>query len=553
MKSVNALRSVRFLSGATIVALVVVVGGLAFAIALDIDEADHDRYAGALRHALELDARLGEEVAKARLGVVAHYDELVRVGDEIAANDAELSHVPHHLTGDRRALLERDIEQYRSVLEEKRALVERFKTDHAVLRNSLRALPHNAERVLAHLPAERADIRDSVEALLRDSLRLVLAPLEHARAQAVRCGLERLGRPFECGVEVIDRSSLGAHLNAEIDATRRHAETVLENGISVRNLVEELMAVPVAHHLRGAWDTYTELHHRCSTESKVRWMVALAAAIALLLSASAQIIVRLQAAARALHETKSMLEVALEELTHDRDREVELANLKSRFVSMTSHEFRTPLSVILSSAELMEAYGQRWDEAKRHTHLGRIQSAARGMSRMLDDVLLIGRAEAGMLEANPRRVRPSELAESVLTEVRAVVGPERRLEYEDYSGHAELWLDDNLLRHVLTNLLSNAFKYSSADSTVSFVVATDAEGVRFEVTDEGIGIPEDELERLFEAFHRCSNASAIPGTGLGLAVVKKSVDVHHGTIEVESSEGHGTRFAVHVPELEQAA
>ena len=553
MKTVNRLPAVRALSAATLVACVVFAVGLGVAVVRDVDESEHDRYAGALRRALELDARLGEEVAKARLGVVAHYDELVRIGDEIAANDAELSHVPAHITGDRHALLERDVDEYRNALDDKLSLVERFKTDHAVLRNSLRVLPHNVERLVERLPPERADLRSTLEDVLRDSLRLVLGPLEAARAQAVRCRLERLGRPFECGVEPLERASLGDALNAQLDATRRHAETVLDTSLTVRRVVEDLMAAPVTRHLDDAWDTYTELHHRVSQESRVRWMVAIGAAIALLIFASAQIIVRLQSAARVLERTKSMLELALVELERDRDREVELANLKSRFVSMTSHEFRTPLSVILSSAELLEAYGDGWDGSRRRTHLDRIQTSAKGMSRMLDDVLLIGRAEAGMLEAKPRRIRPSELAASVLEEVRAVVGPERRLDYDDQAEHAELWLDDKLLRHVLTNLLSNAFKYSPADSIVSFVVQTDEQGVCFEIADEGIGIPEDEVEQLFEAFHRCSNASAIPGTGLGLAVVKKSVEVHRGTIEVESAEGRGTRFAVRVPELEQAA
>ena len=248
-----------------------------------------------------------------------------------------------------------------------------------------------------------------------------------------------------------------------------------------------------------------------------------------------------------------MLESALETLAHERDREVELANLKSRFVSMTSHEFRTPLSVILSSAELLEAYGPRWDESKKQTHLERIQEASKKMSQMLDGVLLIGRAESGMLQANPRRLRPKELAATVVEEVCLAAGKDRRLEYRERGGSEAMWLDENLLRHVLTNLLTNAFKYSPVGSTVSFVVQQEPDGVVFEVADEGIGIPEGELDHLFEAFHRCSNASAIPGTGLGLAVVKKSVDVHQGTIEVESRVGSGTRFAVRLPELEEAA
>lgn len=551
MKGERAL--LRGLAVGTGLALAAVVATTTLAVIRDTDPAEHERYAAALRHALELDARLGEEVAKARLGIVTHYDELVRVWDQIRGNERELSAIPTSIRGDRRELLERDLEAYREALAQRRTLMEAFKTEHAVLRNSLRALPRNTERWLERDAGANPQLEAAIEALLRDALLLVLAPNDEARGDAVRCGLERLGMPSGCGVEALDRSQLTPEMRERLLSVRTHARTLLARSRSVASIVDRLMEVPVARHGRRTRDTYAELHQRASDEAQGRWATALAAAILLLLLASALIIARLQASARALQETGARLETALDELRVERDREVELANLKSRFVSMTSHEFRTPLSVILSSAELLEAYGERWEPQKRQTHLGRIEDAAHGMSHMLDRVLLIGRAESGMLEANPRPIRPAELAAAVAAEVSSVVGPERALAYEAEGGDEEMMLDESLLRHVLSNLLSNAFKYSPVTSTVRFAVAVEAGAVCFEVSDEGIGIPEGELEQLFEAFHRCSNASAIPGTGLGLAVVKKSLDVHRGTIEVESRVGRGTRFAVRVPELEEAA
>lgn len=543
----------RGLAVATGVALVAVIITTTLAIRYDIDDAEHERYSTALRQALELDARLGEEVAKARLGIVTHYDELVRVWDQLRHNQRALFRIPRSIQGDRRALLERDLEAYREALEQRNGLMEAFKSDHAVLRNSLRALPRNIERWLERSDGAHPALDSALEALLRDALLLVLAPSDEQRANELRCGLELLGLPSGCGVTELDRSALSSEQRQQLRTIRSHAHTILGRARSVASVVDHLMAVPVASRGRSAGDTYAMLHQRAVDDARGRWALALVAAILLLLLASGLIIARLQASAQALQETGSRLEVALDELRVERDREVELANLKSRFVSMTSHEFRTPLSVILSSAELLEAYGERWERDKELTHLGRIQDAARGMSHMLDRVLLIGRAESGMLEANPRLVRPTELAAKVAEEIRSTVGAERELVYEAEGGDEEMLLDESLLRHVLSNLLSNAFKYSPVTSTVRFSVTEQEDGVLFEISDEGIGIPEEELEQLFEAFHRCSNASAIPGTGLGLAVVKRSLDVHQGTIEVDSRVGRGTRFAVRVPELKEAA
>lgn len=529
---------------------------LSWALVARIDETEHERYARTTRRLQQLDARLNEEVAKCRLGIIAHYDGLVRVADEIRTANHQLDDIPHFVDPSSQRLLGERLTAYRESLENEQALTEQFKTEYAVLRNSLRALPHNAERVLSRLThADDGAIRSTVESLLRDTLLVVVGDSSTARVENIRCNLVRLGveQTSPCPAEALDVGHLDAELTSDLQSVAQHVEIVLTRNAVTTGLIDDMMLEPVSSRAQQVRDTYAEIYSGAAERARLRWLLVLIAGIVVMVLGAAFIIARLQSAARALRDTKAKLVVAMEELRIERDREVELAGLKSRFVSMTSHEFRTPLSVILSSTELLEAYGQTWDDAKRATHLGRVRDAATGMSHMLDGVLLIGRAEAGMLELNARPVLPSKLAATVIEEVRAGVGAERPLQYSEEGVGEEMLLDDNLLRHVLSNLLSNAFKYSPVDSTVRFSVRQDSDSVVFEVADDGIGIPHDEQQDLFEAFHRCSNAIEIPGTGLGLAVVKKSVEVHHGSIEVEAEVGKGSCFSVRVPDLKEVA
>ncbi|MEC7519445.1 MAG: DAHL domain-containing protein [Myxococcota bacterium] len=524
-------RSSRTLGLAALLTAVALLAALASARAAEVDLDAHEAYARALRRTQELDARMDEEVARSRLRLVTHYDDLVRVWDETSENRAALERPPPHLDAELRARLMTAVTRYGETLDEKRALVERFKSDQAVLRNAMRALPRNvARRSEALRQAGDPGAAEELDALLRAVLLAVVAPSD-AHVHAARGALARTP-PSEALVAP-------------------HARLVLERTERLEQTVGRVMTLPVSQRAEAVREVYGVAHAAATDRAEARWLLVYAFGLGLLALGAGYIIVRMSEAAAALRDTKAKLEVALTEIELERDREAELARLKSRFVSMTSHEFRTPLSVILSSAELFEAYGERWDRAKRATHLDRIQGSAKAMSRMLDDVLLIGRAESGMLELKARPLSLPALIDSVVEEVRAVVGPERALEITRRGTEAErVWLDDKLLRHVLTNLLSNAFKYSPDESAVDLLVETDAEGVRLEVRDRGIGIPEADRAHLFEAFHRGSNASRIPGTGLGLAVVQRSVEVHRGTLEVESEEGRGTTFRVRVPFVE---
>ena len=212
---------------------------------------------------------------------------------------------------------------------------------------------------------------------------------------------------------------------------------------------------------------------------------------------------------------------------------------------MTSHEFRTPLATILSSAELLKYYGERLPKVETLGILKTIEEGVQRMTLMLDRVLLLGKADAHMLEFQPAEIDLMALCKALLDEARsqhASSGCEWTVECVDLPPKGQF--DAKLLRHIFGNLLSNAAKYSPRGSTVLFRISGLGGRVVFEVADQGIGIPTEEIPYLFQSFHRASNVGDIQGTGLGLAIVKNSVDLHGGTIEVSSTAGLGTRFTV---------
>jgi PAS domain S-box-containing protein len=232
------------------------------------------------------------------------------------------------------------------------------------------------------------------------------------------------------------------------------------------------------------------------------------------------------------------------------ERQKELNDLRSRFVAMTSHEFRTPLAAILSSAELLKHYGDRLPADEKLEVLSAIEDGVQRMTGLLDRVLLLGKADARMLEFRPQRQDLLPLCRQLVDEAGPLLaasacGLEVRL--PDGPGPLQARVDDKLLRHIFGNLLANAIKYSPGGGQVRFVLQADAQRLLFEVSDQGIGIPTEEIPHLFESFHRASNVGHIPGTGLGLAIVKNAVQLHGGGIEVHSSAGEGACFRVWIP------
>jgi PAS domain S-box-containing protein len=233
------------------------------------------------------------------------------------------------------------------------------------------------------------------------------------------------------------------------------------------------------------------------------------------------------------------------------EKQRELNELKSRFVSMTSHEFRTPLATILSSAELMKYYGDRLPDSERGDLLHNIEKAVGRMTGMLNDVLLLGRADAGRLDFKPAALDVVAYCRTLVDEaVRAETAEGRRGDRVRLAmPEAPLWaaLDEKLMRHVLGNLLANAHKYAPEATPIEFRLEAGEHELRFSVRDQGIGIPPEDLPHLFESFHRARNVGNIQGTGLGLAIVKKAIDRHGGRVEVQSALGVGTTFTISIP------
>jgi PAS domain S-box-containing protein len=231
------------------------------------------------------------------------------------------------------------------------------------------------------------------------------------------------------------------------------------------------------------------------------------------------------------------------------EKERELSDLKSSFVSTVSHEFRTPLSTILSSADMLEFYAGNCSAEKQLEHVQRIQMAALNMKEMLNDVLLLERADARKDPVEPAPINLQSFCEALIDEMRLNDQDQHPLLFERQTPQLDLQacMDGKLLRQIFTNLLCNALKYSPTGSTVHFRLSCDEKFAYFEIQDEGIGIPAADQSRLFEAFHRGTNVGMISGNGLGLAIVKQSIEMHQGQIEIRSQENEGTIVRVTLP------
>jgi PAS domain S-box-containing protein len=239
---------------------------------------------------------------------------------------------------------------------------------------------------------------------------------------------------------------------------------------------------------------------------------------------------------------------AEEEVRRALTRERELSELKARFVSLASHEFRTPLATILSSIELIEDFGATLPEGERRELIRIIKGAIGRMAGMLDQVMLIGRAEADRLEFRPEALDPAVMAAAIARETEQALGQPGRIRLEVRGLAGARLLDPELLAHVLGNLLGNALKYSAAPAEVLFELESAPASISFLVTDRGIGIPPEDHPRIFESFHRARNAGNVEGTGLGLSIVKHCVELHGGTVDFESAPGRGSTFIVCLPD-----
>ena len=235
------------------------------------------------------------------------------------------------------------------------------------------------------------------------------------------------------------------------------------------------------------------------------------------------------------------------ELLKSLAREKELGQLKSNFVSMVSHEFRTPLGVIMSSAEILDNYFDQLDPTDRREQLQSIQKNTRRMANLMEEVLLLGMVEAGKMDFKPAPADLPAFCRHIIDELHSATDRKCLIQFQPGALPDEAMADKRLLRHIFSNLLSNAIKYSPEKSPVDFEIECEGAMAVCRIRDRGVGIPEQDLEWLFNAFHRGQNVSHVPGTGLGLTIVKRCVELHGGKIVIASAVGKGTTVTVTLP------
>ncbi|MCC2547793.1 PAS domain-containing sensor histidine kinase [Hymenobacter sp. BT175] len=254
----------------------------------------------------------------------------------------------------------------------------------------------------------------------------------------------------------------------------------------------------------------------------------------------------------ALLSTLEQLEQRKDELAKALAAEQELGELKSRFVSMASHEFRTPLTAVLTSASLIEKYPATEQQDKRLRHLDRIRQSVNHLNDILEEFLSVGRIEEGKVEARPARLSLPDLVQDTIADVQGLLKPGQTIAPE-VSCPRDLWLDSSLLRKILVNLLSNAIKYSGENSVVTVQAACADGQLRLRVQDQGVGISQEDQERLFERFFRARNVTNVPGTGLGLYIIAKYLELMHGTIDLQSTLDVGTTVTLTIPYEDHSA
>ncbi|QSE96318.1 PAS domain-containing sensor histidine kinase [Fulvivirga lutea] len=236
---------------------------------------------------------------------------------------------------------------------------------------------------------------------------------------------------------------------------------------------------------------------------------------------------------------------AQEEVIKALEKERELNELKSRFVSMASHEFRTPLSTILSSASLIGKYEKTDQQENRSKHIEKIKSAISNLNNILNDFLSLAKLEEGKIDIDQNQLSVICTVKEVIEEMEALKKPDQKINLEIIGEEKNIVSDEKIVKNIVINLTSNAIKYSS--SNIDIITEFKPQSVQLTIKDYGIGIPANEQSHLFDRFFRAKNAINIQGTGLGLNIVKKYVEMLNGTITFESKENEGTTFTVTLP------
>lgn len=248
-----------------------------------------------------------------------------------------------------------------------------------------------------------------------------------------------------------------------------------------------------------------------------------------------------------LNDTIEELTQAKEDVSESLEKEKELSKLKSRLLSMASHEFRTPLSTIQLSTSLLQRYTEETDNSKISAHLLKIKSAVNNLTSILDDFLHLEKTESGRITVSPQTFELEYFLHEIVSELRLLTKKKQKINCIHTTEKTEVFLDKNLLKNCIINLLSNAIKYSGEETTIELIIAIEKDMIRISVKDNGIGIPEGEQQHLFEAFFRANNTGNIPGTGLGLNIVSRYVALMQGKIYCKSTPDTGTEFTIELP------
>ena len=260
---------------------------------------------------------------------------------------------------------------------------------------------------------------------------------------------------------------------------------------------------------------------------------------------------KVESRTKELQETLAALEASKDELTKALSKEKELSDLKSRFVSMASHEFRTPLSTILSSASLVAKYTEGEEQEKRNKHIHRIKSSVNNLTGLLNEFLSIGKIEDGKITANNQEFNIKDLITALCAEIETIAKSSQQIQYR-HTGDEVVFSDPALLRNVMTNLLSNAIKFSAEDGVIEVESIISDKEIVLHVKDNGLGISKEDQGHLFERFFRGTNVTNIQGTGLGLHIVGKYIEIMDGEIEFTSELEKGTKFIITLKRKYQA-
>ena len=247
-----------------------------------------------------------------------------------------------------------------------------------------------------------------------------------------------------------------------------------------------------------------------------------------------------------LKEALQKLEESQQELSEALDKEKQLNEIKSRFVSMASHEFRTPLTTVLSSASLISKYTGADDQEKRDKHILRIKNSVNNLNDILEDFLSLGKLNEGRIDKRIEQVNLKEVLADTIDEMKAITKPGQQI-LLDCNGDCFAFTDRKLFRNILINLISNAIKFSEEGKTISIAGKLSGDKAIIAVSDQGIGISDEDQEHLFSSFFRGANATNIQGTGLGLHIVKRYVDLLGGELALQSELNKGTTINFVIP------